>query len=268
MKYLVGTSAASSAQATTLLQDQLTARFERVLEVEIARAMGEMIDQYEATRATPTLPPEHEARMAEIWAQMVTASVSAFGERVLDQGKAAGLILETKSFAELFARLSLEYISSEIIRARITMVSETLRNQIVNVIGAGQATGSTLPEISKQLRTLSRTIPRFRADMIARTEVHGASNYGAHEAARSTGLELEKEWVSVEDHRTRSFIQEDEFSHRAMNGQKRGMDDPFDMPWSGNEPLKVQYPGEAGLPGGAVINCRCVVVHGVKDFDE
>ena len=253
MKYLVGTSAASSARATTLLQDQLTARFDGVLEAEIARAMGEMIAQYEATRATPALPLEHEARMAEIWAQMANVSIRAFGGRVLDQGKASGLILETKSFAELFARLSLEYISSEMIRARITMVSETLRNQIVNVIGEGQATGSTLPEISKNLRTLSRSIPRFRADMIARTEVHGAANYGADEAAKATGLKLRKEWVAVGDARTRD-------EHESMDGTVVDMDQEFNF-----GSYRLMYPGDRSGPARGVINCRCQIAHVVDD---
>jgi uncharacterized protein with gpF-like domain len=238
------------------LQDQLTARFERVLEVEIARAMGEMIAQYEVTRATPALPVEHEARMAEIWAQMANVSIRAFGGRVLDQGKASGRILETKSFAELFARLSLEYITSEMIRARITMVSETLRSQIVNVIGAGQAAGSTLPEISKQLRTLSRSIPRFRADMIARTEVHGAANYGADEAAKATGLTLRKEWVAAGDGRTRD-------EHADMDGEVVDMDQSFNF-----GSYRLMYPGDRSGPARGVINCRCQIAHVVDDeFD-
>ena len=256
MKYLVGTSAASSARATTLLQDQLTARFERVLEAEISRAMGEMIAQYEATRATPTLPLEHEERMAEIWAQIANVSIRAFGGRVLDQGKASGLILETKSFAELFARLSLEYISSEMIRARITMVSETLRQNIVNVIGAGQAAGSSLTEISKQLRTLSRTIPRFRANMIARTEVHGAANYGADEAAKATGLKLRKEWVAAGDGRTRD-------EHADMDGEVVDMDQDFNF-----GSYRLMYPGDRSGPARGVINCRCQIAHVLDDeFD-
>lgn len=256
MKYLVGTSAEQSARATRLLQDQLTARFERVLEVEIARAMGEMIDQYEATRATPALPHEHEARMAEIWAQMANLSIRAFGERVLDQGKASGLILETKSFAELFARLSLEYITSEMIRARITMVSDTLRQNIVNIIGDGQAAGSTLPEISKQLRTLAGPISRVRADMIARTEVHGAANYGADEAAKATGLKLRKEWVAVGDGRTRD-------AHGDMDGTVVDMDQSFNF-----GSYRLMYPGDRSGPARGVINCRCQIAHVIDDeFD-
>jgi uncharacterized protein with gpF-like domain len=218
--------------------------------------MGEMIAQYEVTRATPALPVEHEARMAEIWAQMANVSIRAFGGRVLDQGKASGRILETKSFAELFARLSLEYITSEMIRARITMVSETLRSQIVNVIGAGQAAGSTLPEISKQLRTLSRSIPRFRADMIARTEVHGAANYGADEAAKATGLTLRKEWVAAGDGRTRD-------EHADMDGEVVDMDQSFNF-----GSYRLMYPGDRSGPARGVINCRCQIAHVVDDeFD-
>jgi uncharacterized protein with gpF-like domain len=86
-----------------------------------------------------------------------------------------------------------------------------------------------------------------------------------HQTAKQTGLNLIKKWVATEDARTRSIARDDQFDHVAMDGQTRPMDEPFDMPWLGEagEPLAIMYPGEAGLPGGATINCRCASVHKV-----
>lgn len=265
MTYLIGSTAEESARAMNALQDALVGRFKPAWEAEIRRAMLEMTEAYEATRSVPSIPPEHEARMAEIWANMTAVAVNAFGNRVLDQGKAMGKVLETKSFAEFFARLALEYIASEIIRARITAVSNTLRQQIINVILAGQAEGQPTPEIVTNLRVLSVTIPRYRADMIARTEVHGAANYGANEAAKATGLTLRKEWVSVEDTRTRAILLDDEFDHRVMNGVVVDMDQPFMVPRSNGTKEPLMVPGDPSGSAANVINCRCAIAHQVVD---
>ncbi|NBR91857.1 MAG: hypothetical protein EBS68_18545 [Rhodobacteraceae bacterium] len=56
----------------------------------------------------------------------------------------------------------------------------------------------------------------------------------------------------------------DEFDHASMNGQRVPQDEPFLMPWRGRPPMPIMYPGEAGKPGGAVINCRCAVVRHVR----
>jgi len=75
-----------------------------------------------------------------------------------------------------------------------------------------------------------------------------------------------KEWISVEDARTRSFAGDDAYDHAAMNGQKREMDQPFLMPQRGGDPIPCDRPGDPTLPPGAVINCRCATTFRVKGF--
>jgi uncharacterized protein with gpF-like domain len=164
--------------------------------------------------------------------------------------------------------LALQWINLEPIRRRITSVTETTRNQITAMVAKGQEEGLGVDAIAKSITERTPSISRQRGALIARTETHGAANYAAQETAKTTGLDLVKEWVAVEDARTRSIARDDAFDHVSMDGQQREMDEPFDMPWTGGggEPLKIQYPGEAGQPGGAVINCRCSIVHDVKDW--
>jgi uncharacterized protein with gpF-like domain len=97
-------------------------------------------------------------------------------------------------------------------------------------------------------------ISRQRGALIARTETHGAANYGADGAARATGLKLRKEWIAAEDERTRP-------DHNEANGQIVDMDQAFDV---GGEAL--MYPGDPAGSAGNIINCRCGVSHVVDDF--
>ena len=247
----------------------LERRFMRVYAAEIARASIHMINEFKRLGAVPHLPIDHIGRLRAIYADMADISIRAFGGRIVDQGKARGLILERKDFAEFFKRLALEYIQDELIRQRIALVSEATRAQIVRQVIAGQEEGLGVAEIAKGITDALPSITRQRGALIARTETHGAANFGADEAAKATGLQLQKEWVSVEDHRTRDFGEGDgvidQFSHRAMNGAVAEMDQAFSVPdrFGGFE--KMKFPGDPVGSAGNTINCRCAVSHIVKD---
>lgn len=228
-------------------------RFRRLLAAEIRRATLAMLAQYEATGAAPRLPEDHERRIEDIYRQMAEVGIETFGERIVSQGKHAGLILERKSFVEFFRRLALQYIGLEMIRRRITSVTETTRQQIVNQITAGQNAGEGIAAIAKRISDNVGIISRQRGALIARTETHGAANYGADGAARATGLKLRKEWVAAEDERTR-------VEHAEADGQIVDMDQAFEV---GGEML--MYPGDPAGSAGMVIACRCSISHLVDD---
>jgi len=229
---------------------------------------GLVASEFEISGGVPFLPPDHEQRIAEIFRRMALASVEANGNRVLGQGKAAGQRIETKDFAAFFQRLADEWISAEAIRQRIAAIAETTRDQLIRVIQMGQTEGDGIDQIA---RNISRRLPRIsrqRAALIARTETHGAANYGADGAARATGLRLRKEWISIADHRTRDFLEPDisEFSHRAMNGKTVEMDGMFQVPRKGGGFELLAYPGALGGSAANVINCRCATGHIVEDL--
>lgn len=247
----------------------LERRFVRVYAAEITRASIHMINEFKRLGAVPNLPIDHAGRMRAIYKEMADVSITAFGGRIVDQGKSQGLILERKDFAEFFERLALEYIESELVRQRIAFVSEATRAQIVQQVLAGQKEGLGVAEIAKNITDALPGMSRRRGALIARTETHGAANFGADQAARSTGLNLQKEWVSVDDGRTRDFGEGDgiidAFSHRAMDGVVAEMDQAFSVPdrFGGTE--KMKYPGDPAGSAGNAINCRCAVSHIVKD---
>jgi len=251
----------SSPQEEAAKQERLIASLANAnrarIAAEINRTMQAMADQYEIGRGLPQLPDGSEARLTATMQAVVGQAIATFGARILDRGKAATLTLDQKGFAEFFARLAAEFIAAEMIRRRITAINETTRDHVMRMIASGQENGDSLDKIAKAIRERAPRIARVRAHVIARTETHNAANYGAHHAAKATGLQLVKEWVSVEDHRTRDFLEPtiSEFSHRAMNGVQVAMDAPFMVPGLFGKTESMMYPGDpAGSPGNT-INC-------------
>ena len=229
-----------------ILLDRLEVGFRNRMRAEIARSMRAMVDFYELTGEVPT-PRDHAEHVTAIYQAMAIATMTTFGGRVAQQGKDGGQALETKGFAATMARIALGYIASEMIRARITSVAETTRQQIVNAVDRGYQDGLGQQGVAKLVREAIPSMSTFRAALIARTETHGAANAGAFAAAAETGLLMDKEWISAEDERTRD-------DHASANGQIVGKDDAFDI---GGE--SMMFPGDPSGSAGQVINCRCAL---------
>jgi len=244
-------------------------RFSGDVSAILLAATEQMIASFRATGSVPNLPDDFQRQMEQAYIDMAAIMIDVFGSRILDQGKRCGLILETKGFAEFFQRLAIEYIGQEAIRRRIAGVTNTTRNLIIQSITRGQENGDSVDVIAAALDKLFPAISRHRGALIARTETHGAANFGADQAAKATGLTLRKEWVAADDARTRDFGAGDgvvdEFSHRAANGQVVDMDQPFRIPKRDGTTEALMFPGDpVGSPGN-VIGCRCSVAHVVVD---
>lgn len=241
------------ARRQRLILDRLAGQFRGRIAKELTTAMGAMVDAVERG-GKPAVSPEFNARLSGIYAQMATASIEAFGARILEQGKHASVALERKEdFAQTMRRRALQYIQQEAVRRRIQQVTETTRRQIVGAVDRGYRDGSTLPEVASSIRGIIPQIARFRADTIARTETHGAANYGSNEAAKLTGLPLRREWLAAEDERTRE-------THAAADGQIVGQDEAFDVGGSA-----LMYPGDPSGTPEETINCRCTLGYLVDD---
>lgn len=261
------------AQIQRRLLDVLTARFNRKIRGEIAAWSEHLANVYAESGMMPPNDDDHVQALRAVYLDMAEQSIRTFGRRMTVQGKALGYPVEAKGFfADLFHSLALTYINLESVRRRIVSVAETTRAHMIRAVDQGQREGLGVDAIASLMRERIPTMSRYRGALIARTETHGAANFGAHETAKATGLDLLKEWVAVEDHRTRDFGQGDgvvdEFDHRAMNKQTVEMDEPFKMPWRKGGEVLCQFPGDPSLPPGAVINCRCAVVHTVRGLDD
>lgn len=95
---------------------------------------------------------------------------------------------------------------------------------------------------------------------IARTESHRVTEKATQDvyeyAQNELGLELQREWMSSTDDRTRD-------EHSEANGQVVGINEPFVV---GGEQL--MYPGDPAGSAWNTINCRCTTKTILKNFDK
>ena len=95
----------------------------------------------------------------------------------------------------------------------------------------------------------------YRANLIARTEVHRTASWANETVAENMNISgTQKEWIAIQDARTR-------VTHSIASGQRIPLDQKFVV---GGERLK--YPGDPAGSPGETINCRCSVIYTTPDF--
>lgn len=132
------------------------------------------------------------------------------------------------------------------------------KKQITNVVTSGILQGKSIKGLADDLQTRIPTMNRDSAIRTARTAVTGAQNAGrmdSYVAATKMGIEMEREWVSALDARTRP-------EHAEADGQVVGVDEPFIV---GGE--KLMFPGDRSGSGWNIYNCRCTQIAKVKGVD-
>lgn len=121
---------------------------------------------------------------------------------------------------------------------------ETFKSTAQRLCDVGIKEGLGIPDIAKNIMSQLQITEKYRAERIARTEVVSASNEASKAGAEATGLELDKEWITYIDDKTRD-------SHIDMNGETTGMDEPFSN--------GLDVPGDVNGASEDVINCRCTL---------
>lgn len=127
--------------------------------------------------------------------------------------------------------------------------------------------------INRLVSKYSDSLLQLRGETIARTEALQSLNQAQHMAFQQAIDEgainqsnVKRYWDSSGDARVRD-------SHRAMEGQEVGTNEPFATPGG----FKMMFPGDSslGAPASEIINCRCVVrtridflADGVEPDDE
>lgn len=156
---------------------------------------------------------------------------------------------ELKDARRVFEASILAWVRRHALRRAVTIMAtakDAVRRILVRSFEAGEGEAATARAIREQI---GQRMSATSAARIARTEMHTASTRGADEAARSTGLEMVKEWASAEDARTRR-------SHAQADGQEVPLNEPFRVGGS-----LLMYPGDPAGPPREVINCRCAILH-------
>lgn len=119
--------------------------------------------------------------------------------------------------------------------------------------------GDSIPHIAKRLSNELSVQNRKAATRYARTAATGAQNAGrvdAYKRAEDMGIELEQEWLTTLDGRTRH-------EHRYLDGQHVPVGKPFTV-----DGYELRFPGDPWAPGYLIWNCRCTLVPRLKSLDQ
>ena len=135
-------------------------------------------------------------------------------------------------------------------------IASTTKEDMRKILTKGMQEGWSINEMMRELEKLG--INAYRAELIARTETTRAANQGALLGAVSTGLQTVKEWISVNDDRTRTKPK-DEFDHKNMDGERVPTDAPFTLVSKNYIPVFMEFPGDPAGGAGNTCNCRCTV---------
>lgn len=150
----------------------------------------------------------------------------------------------------------IRYFQEHLLDKAVLPITETMKAWILKFVIDQQFTGKSLDMIIEEM--VKHDFPRWRSQVIARTEVLRAANYGAMQGARKAGYKMQKRWISAQDFRTRR-VPRDEFSHIEANGQIQEMDNPFLIPRRSGGTEQLMQPGDPNGSAADVINCRCTV---------
>lgn len=210
-----------------------------------------------------------ESENVQAWRQLVTATWFAVGEDFAQ--RSFHTLMPAKGAAGPSARREVDEDAASAAWRRVIagQLSANLDQRVGNGTGPDGVTGTTLDELKQNLAEgvaagegadaiakrvdslyLESIIPH-RSEVIARTEVMGASNAGTRAGALSTGLPLRKTWIGTFDSRIRD-------SHQSAASTYND-DGAIDI----NEPYSVggaslMYPGDPSGPAKEIIQCRCV----------
>jgi hypothetical protein len=162
----------------------------------------------------------------------------------------------TFGFNEEWVRDILNYFRLYLLDKAVLRVSQTTRDHILRILEKATTEGWSNDQIVKEILESpeARIEVRNRARMIVRTETVRAANYGILKGADKYEYEVEKEWLAVNDNRTRR-------THRhgsGVDGERRSPDGTFSN--------GLRFPGDPEGAASETIFCRCrLVMVAVRD---
>lgn len=205
----------------------------------------------DAQRALEALRPE---RLTTRTDPVMQEGVEAWSKQVLaDLGEDAKFDILNPLIPKFVAEQSATKITGE--------VNETTKAAIRESLAEGVLAGESIDDLAVRIEDVFDAADTARAEMIARTEVVGASNWATREAQKASGVVEKRAWVATRDGRTRE-------SHAAMDGQTVGIDEPFKFTSGDNAGKTTDYPGGSGI-AAEDCNERCTTVAVISDdLDE
>lgn len=194
----------------------------------------------------PVIVARIDARqLAKRGKPIVQATIKRFGEQAIDLvGQSVVFNGKNPRVTQFLDKWSATRITGK--------VNKTTQKRIRTVLSRAVEEGHGYERMAKEIGHVFDVAEGSRAMMIARTEVHRASNFAGLEGYKQAGVE-KKEWqTSISDTSRETHIE--------MNGQVVDIDENFTSPDGGSAP----YPGEFG-EAGEDVNCQCGVLPVVNE---
>jgi hypothetical protein len=167
-------------------------------------------------------------------------------------GKETELKYSTFGFNDEWVSQMIAYFRMHLLEKVAVGITETTRQIILNKLEQATEQGWSNDQIVAEIYNLPEI--RNRARMIVRTETVRAANFGVLQGAEKYDYEVEKEWLSVHDNRTRA-------THRhgtGVDGETRDVDGTFSN--------GLKFPGDPDGPASETISCRCtLLINPVRD---
>jgi len=177
----------------------------------------------------------------------------------IEQSAKGNEVKASFGFNEEFLREILLFFNKYLLSQAILPISETTKQQILQVISEGVEKGWGADKIADALE--SPELLLWRARLIVRTESNKAMNYGQRLGQEKSNWESVKTWVAANDHRTRH-------SHRKVDDITLDFKEKFLVPvYKGKLQIGVDLmsgPGDPQASAGNVCNCRCVLTFAAK----
>lgn len=241
---------AQQVRLQLLFEQRLQRRSQRQLATEL-RMVAALLTERDEIISTKHLARLDRALDAEQpqWVAMLTIQyqqvLSAFGDRIFQQ-------LGTRKDRESIFQAATENFIRRWGLDKAKKITSTTKDYVREKIVGGIREGLGNREIARlfrdQITGRGNLNPRQRAYTIAVTETHTAAVWAGDEAVEALSVKnVIREWMTVEDARTRP-------SHVKADRQQRAMDEPFDVGGS-----KLMRPGDPEGPPEETILCRCVL---------
>lgn len=238
------------------METRLSARYERTLRSELRSAANDAAAEYARSGILESAVRVHDKAVERALMAMYESAFLMTGDRMLDAIQdATGKSYrrhETKDAADVYQAALTSFVRRWTAR-KVVQISSTTVKLLSGVVESGIEQGLSVIEIGKLIRQKGSEFAGYRANLIARTEIHSAAQAGSLAAAQSSEQVIMKEWIHVQDDRVRDG-DNDDFDHTRVEPVPKN--EPFIV--DGEE---LMHPGDPRGSAGNIINCRCAMTY-------
>lgn len=173
----------------------------------------------------------------------LTTTMQALYRKAVAMAIAKPVVSTGKKEFPSWVQIVFSFLDRYILNKVVLPISDTTIEQVNELLQEGIDNGWGSSEMTARLDDTE--LPKWRARMIVRTETVRATNVAQMVQASQNPYEQEKQWIAVDDARTRQTHS----SHGGVDGER--------IPFLDQYSNGLYFPGDPTGPAKEVINCRC-----------